>query len=409
MPNNKKQHFVPKYMLKNFAADDKLKTINLVHIPSKKIVYKASLRDQCYRDYFYGADIKMEQILADIEGVHSKLLREAINQKNLASWKDMDLALFVVLQISRTKRSEITQTEMFNPLMKMALHGKIDEEVLRSVSMNFENNTQFMVSMALSLAPMIYDLKACFVFNDTNIPFVLSDNPVIKTNWFCRVNFPNNNGLGFANSGLQFFIPVTPLCGIFLYDSGIYDVRHKSGLIIIDNCKDVHGLNLLQWHNAHKCIYFAPEYGTEYLKKLIDNNCVKNNRVKFTRAENHSENDEYIPNNKDEYASPNPGVKSEIIMISSQQHASDIRFSGLSMKIRKKFYNDGSLASPIRDPVWVQIVKDFSKAIEVGEVLFSDFHQFLSGHPLASNIGSILRAKQRKYILNNYIDIGKKL
>lgn len=74
MVDNKRQHYVPKMVLRNFACDIDKKQINLVHIKSKKAVYAASLRDQCQKDYLYGQDGIFEQNLAEMEGAFHKII-----------------------------------------------------------------------------------------------------------------------------------------------------------------------------------------------------------------------------------------------------------------------------------------------------------------------------------------------
>ena len=54
----KRQHYVPRFILRNFASDERKRTI-CVQTPEQTIL-NASLRDQCYSDYFYGADGAVE-------------------------------------------------------------------------------------------------------------------------------------------------------------------------------------------------------------------------------------------------------------------------------------------------------------------------------------------------------------
>jgi Protein of unknown function (DUF4238) len=63
MPNNKRQHYVPKSTLKHFAYDEAQRRINIININLGKIIRGASLRYQCYRDYFYWKTENVEQSL----------------------------------------------------------------------------------------------------------------------------------------------------------------------------------------------------------------------------------------------------------------------------------------------------------------------------------------------------------
>src|SRR5260370_2780664 len=52
--SHKSQHFVPQHYLRGFSSDGR--SVPLCHLKSGQIVPKASIKDQCSRDYFYGKD-----------------------------------------------------------------------------------------------------------------------------------------------------------------------------------------------------------------------------------------------------------------------------------------------------------------------------------------------------------------
>ena len=83
MPNNKKQHYVPKMVLRNFASDTDKKQINLIHINSRKAIRSASLRDQCQKDYLYGEDGIFEKNLAEMEGAFHRIIDRLIETETI--------------------------------------------------------------------------------------------------------------------------------------------------------------------------------------------------------------------------------------------------------------------------------------------------------------------------------------
>src|SRR5262245_45861293 len=72
MPQNKEQHFVPRFYLKRFSKDKK--SICLYNLKSKKKIVNANLKKQCYKDYFYGKELALENTLGSIETEVSKIL-----------------------------------------------------------------------------------------------------------------------------------------------------------------------------------------------------------------------------------------------------------------------------------------------------------------------------------------------
>ena len=140
MADNKRQHFVPKYVLRHFSADASAKRINLFHIPSKKMIRGASLREQCYRDYFYGDDLEVEKNLSVIEGAQANLLRELIQSKGVSGLKLPEIPLFLAMQYGRTLRSAEDQSDRFEAMAKLCLSGSFDEDALRNVRIRVKNS-----------------------------------------------------------------------------------------------------------------------------------------------------------------------------------------------------------------------------------------------------------------------------
>ena len=72
MPQNKKQHYVPQFYLRRYSKDGK--SINIWNISNEKKIESANLKNQCYRNYFYGKDKAFEESLSYIEGQAARIL-----------------------------------------------------------------------------------------------------------------------------------------------------------------------------------------------------------------------------------------------------------------------------------------------------------------------------------------------
>ena len=102
MPNNKNQHFVPQFFLKNFSADKKC--VSMCLKDSGGIIHNVSIRQQCSKAYFY-PDQEYEKALGSFEGdcrnAISKVISgdlRALNQKDYSLFR-----LFLLLQMTRTQ------------------------------------------------------------------------------------------------------------------------------------------------------------------------------------------------------------------------------------------------------------------------------------------------------------------
>lgn len=387
MPANKRQHYVPKHMLKRFARDKDLKQVNLIHIPSRKIVFGASLRDQCHSDYFYSNNLAIEKSLSEIEGHQSRLIDDIISTKKIDKLDNANVATIFSLQRSRTMQAKNESSYMAEKLIKMAMHGRIAEDILRKIRLDFRDSASLNVSIGLRTSPIIYDLEQLIVVNETDVPFIISDNPVVSTNWFCRLNYPMKNGLGLASSGLQMIMPISPGLAILLLDSSIYKVDAPKGFFTIRERKHVQSINDLQWINANNTVYFPPSFPNELLSDLTNSKNRKDQRFLFQRLDKIDGTDFFKPNNKDEYEKPSDGVSSEIISMRADRLSKDIRLPAIKMRQNKKFFDDGTMASPLRDPIWLRIVNDFEYSGPSDKISYISFLRFIDKHPLRNSIG----------------------
>ena len=104
MADKKKQHFVPKFYLRNFSNSDG-KCIHLINFKSQKTILRAALKNQCYVDYFYGKDLAVETGLAGIEGMSAIVIKYMLSTMSVAaplSNEHIVLVSFVSIQLGRT-------------------------------------------------------------------------------------------------------------------------------------------------------------------------------------------------------------------------------------------------------------------------------------------------------------------
>ena len=79
-PKKKEQHFVPKFYLKYFSINSLEKELGIFNIASSKFIPNGKLKKQGYKDYFYGSDLKIENILSKLEGEAASIIKSIINE-----------------------------------------------------------------------------------------------------------------------------------------------------------------------------------------------------------------------------------------------------------------------------------------------------------------------------------------
>jgi hypothetical protein len=265
-PKKKKQHFVPRLILRKFSSDDR--SISLVVLASRKRVNGASIATQCYEDYFYGADGELEDAFGISEGLFQKALGD-LSIEHLERLSDDELyqvRLFAHYQRHRTVAAAEEINDLADGLMKKILEKMPLPDDLKGADLNDLriqlNGPQFLnLYQAASIQPLILDLEVKFLVSTKPLGLVLSDHPVVAYNQWAEHHplFRDFDGTdGLALRGLQWFLPLSPRVCLAVYDPGTYAYgsdRHRTCSI---GMHDVRLLNMLQGINAHECIYFDP-------------------------------------------------------------------------------------------------------------------------------------------------------
>ena len=259
MPQNKKQHYVPQFYLRRFSKDGK--SINIWNISNEKKIESANLKNQCYRDYFYGKDVDFERSLSFIEGQASCILH-SIEDKLLlpppGSQDHLTLVLFVLMQHARTLHSADSTNEMVDNIAKHILgHSEMAEQIdPTEFTVGLEDAARLSLSVATSCYPILLDLQCKVLVNKTTHEFVTSDNPVVLYNPFLAFR-KNLSNTGLSAKGLQIIFPIGPEFMLFFYDDVVYKVGTDSSYTVeIGRMSEVSALNGLQVCSALNNLYY---------------------------------------------------------------------------------------------------------------------------------------------------------
>lgn len=275
---------------------------------------------------------------------------------------------------------------MTNRMTKLLMHGHLDENSMRNINIIVKDCINHSISINLKHSPLLLDLKRFLIVNETTTPFVIADNPVVSTNWFGRKKDPRRMA-GITRAGLQMCLPLSPKFALLLHDSNVYISEERNNVITIKKREDVKILNELQWLNAHKNVYLPPNFSQNDLEAMIVSKRLSGPLIGITRAEKVGDSDSFMVTDKDEFAAPTKGVKSELVAFSASVLPKDIRLQAIKIREKPKYFDDGSMGSFERDPVWQEIVSDYARYARNSENNLSNFIEHMSNHPLVSQIG----------------------
>lgn len=272
MADNKNQHYVPQFYLKNFSSDKK--NVGTYVIGSKKYIASAPIKNQCSENNFY-PDENYEKALSGLEAEASLVFDKIIKSEAPLSKKDKFTALsFTVLQNTRTRHSteqiKHALESMLNYVKSMPMTDEF-RATLETAPSTDKEYTELLTSAFGDILKMSLDLTLKVLRNKTSVPFITSDDPVITCNK--HLERLGQHSYGITCNGMTLIMPISSRYAIIIYDGGTYKVGHRRDLYVdILNDKDVMDINILAVLYAKQTIHFlsstVPECTIlEYLRK----------------------------------------------------------------------------------------------------------------------------------------------
>ena len=292
MSQQKKQHYVPVFYLKEFSSDGK--RINFWNIPSKKKMLRVGLKGQCQKNFFYGRDRVFEQILGDIEAGASTVLRDVVKDRKLPpQWHKnyKDLMLYILIQHFRTQNSSealIDHTKQKKDILKK-YEGRVSKGLVKQIDREYEMTEQVAPQTGILSAFKNFDsvaeLAIKLLINKTQTEFVTSDHPVVLYNQLLnydreiqqKMPYPTT---GLVAKGIQLFFPISPTKALLMYDDHVYSIGNSDKTNIpIYYKQDVTAINMLQMCSDSQNIYFKDgafdvenlhNISEPYMKKILN-------------------------------------------------------------------------------------------------------------------------------------------
>ena len=281
MATQKKQHYVPKCILKNFTTNKKFYVFN---VSKNSIIDNAVPYDsQCYTPYLYGKDGNIENYLKKHEDSIAPILQKIISRQELLPEEKNVIKQYIVLQYMRTEKMiDHQQNLLFNILEKIlpAITSSNGIELSKNDILKYSKDyvkkfkrtdiANENIDIALKLLFSLNDLHMV-VLESKNAKFVCSDHPVIFLN-----PFQSEFGIGLMRAGLIAIMPISPCHCIFLYDNYLYDCEFFKGSEIDVNL--VKRINFMQYISCKKLL-FSPNceelkaikshYDKKYLTEVL--------------------------------------------------------------------------------------------------------------------------------------------
>jgi hypothetical protein len=272
----RRQHFVPRHYLRQFGYSG-TEQISVARIDPYHYVPKAAISRQCQEDYFYGDDGKLEDLLQLGETDMSPIL---VDVGHKLAYDDKEIGLLrmlaALLHVRTRKAAEeakVFPRRMFAEVTQAGINsGRLPPAPpdWNPEAVDFSGVSDMLISHAIPLWLELSTLECKLLRAPSTSAFITSDNPVLMLNQFAEGTHPLRTFVGFAQSGFQLLLPISPRVCLYFYDRRVYKVGKKGGQVVEIGDNDTHAINTLQLQSADVCLYFNDAVSENRVRGLVE-------------------------------------------------------------------------------------------------------------------------------------------
>ncbi|AUT04720.1 hypothetical protein CLI64_30250 (plasmid) [Nostoc sp. CENA543] len=370
MPEKKNQHFIPRFYLKRFALHSQEKRVGVFNISSNTFIESANLYEQASKNYFYGRDLKIEDAFQKLETESAKIINSILEEQCLPTAHSREhqmLLMFIITLLGRTVYAAETIDELVEKYKKTvsSIAPNILSESEQKIALTLTDAVQEYLTIVVSFFPIVRDLHWKLIINETEEPFITSDNPVVLYNQFLETRKTYGSNVGLASKGLEIFLPLSPQIILILYDKDVYKVGAKNQVSIqLTMDIDIKALNLIQYINANKNIYFNENFSEKQVQDLL------RTANRYRRQ---------LKANWDKYPKKVENEKQKILL---HLYGSDVKcslkLSFISILKKAKSYSLGQKVTHVRNEQLCRLHEEFLDLVDKGLYHPFDFYDFIN-------------------------------
>ncbi|MCY9339792.1 DUF4238 domain-containing protein [Bacillus haynesii] len=287
MGEKSRQHYVPKFYLRNFSDNDS--SIGTFNIAQTRYRQHASIKDMCQKNNFYGDDKVVENSLdKHIERPAARIIKKIIDTDTIPEFEKefedyFTLLIFLLVSEARNLKSADSANYSFDVLAKMMLkeHPRFKEVDLDRYEIGLKTPANLIIQNAIKDTRLILDLEPILIVQNTSRKFITSDNPLVRYNSLYINRNYHGRGSSLVTRGLQLFLPISSQKCLLFYDSTAYGIPEaKNGIITLTKAREVDWLNELFFLNSYDNVFFNQRIKEDYIFKKIHNKNRKFPRMK---------------------------------------------------------------------------------------------------------------------------------
>jgi hypothetical protein len=270
MAQNKKQHFVPQFLLRHFSFNENRKQIGVYNIHTGFNKADCPLDSQAQEKYLYDNDSSVENLLCTVENKAAPIISQILKNGVVPKVKTIDFSWLLMFTIDQAFRTPVQAEQLNQSLnetakMLMKFEEKFDNVDIENLKFRYERPAANSLGFSSEGLYRVADLSLKLLINKTNKPFILSDNPVARYNQFLEKLEHSGHQTVLLAKGLQLFFPISPTIMLLYYDKWAYSIKEEHPVVNISNPYDVDKLNSLQLINCRNTVYYSNNIDKDYL------------------------------------------------------------------------------------------------------------------------------------------------
>jgi hypothetical protein len=245
------QHYVPRFYLRNFAADTSRST-PMVHCFDKPggNQFPTSITNIGGENYFYDIpedpDQEFESQLSAIEGEFSQAYDSLLDSEDLDALDENDrtaIAYSIAVQELRTRENREQLRDMLSKLCGELEEYPQTDEMAEQIEELRELGTEEGVSRfqrrsiknnAWDLAEIILGMKWILLMNEISIPYWTSDHPIVRHN---NIDHSPYGNLGLRTKGIQMYFPLSSSISLAFCDSTLFGHLQAKSSVDLDHVR----------------------------------------------------------------------------------------------------------------------------------------------------------------------------
>lgn len=306
----KKQHYIPRTYLRQFSkincsSDDKKNKIFVFDKLLKK-TYNSNVYNIACENLFY--DIKnastvkerqiFEKAFSEIETTFAILLKKFIRRceepnnyfNALITTKEEknEFSFYIVFQLIRTKKYRTIVTNFIDNTMEKIIRFYKEQYLKGNFNENIKGynidekimhlKTLINSDYIMALTNFISDSKWMFIKNETQIPFIISDNPVCRIPRYYKNELQGEQISSIFSDYLDIYFPLSPkiVLHIFRYNVPNFEKfdNYRNRLVPLNEVEKINMINEFQCIMANEKIFINPDY-KDLLKKYLKDDLLK--------------------------------------------------------------------------------------------------------------------------------------